>query len=92
MHGDLATATGAILIATTSGPLDYVEASDSDAPRVHGINVNALPWKATTDVVGGYRYNGPMSKVLHEDAETGASTTMVRVPAGYGVPPPPTSG
>ena len=49
-------------------------------PHIEFIQSQALPWR--DDVFGG-RFDGASVKVLSEDEETGAASTMVRYPAGW---------
>jgi hypothetical protein len=89
IHGGASTEGGAIVIESFTGAVDFTAATDKEqaaAPVSRGIDVDAIPWSQTSELVEGYTYVGPLSKVLREDPETGGSTSMVRLPPGYAHP------
>lgn len=89
IHGASHTESGAILIESFTGPCDFTAATEeeqADPPISRGIDVDGVEWSATSELVEGYTYVGPLSKVLREDPETGGSTSLVRLPAGYAHP------
>jgi quercetin dioxygenase-like cupin family protein len=86
IHGDSRTEAGAVLIESFAGACDFASATEDEqaaAPVSRGIDVDSVEWSATSELVDGYTYVGPLSKVLREDPETGGSTSMVRLPPGY---------
>jgi hypothetical protein len=86
IHGDSHTESGAVVIEAFTGPCDFIAATDEEkaaTPVSRGVDVDSLEWKATNEVVDDYSYAGPLSKMLREDPETGASTSMVKLPPRY---------
>ena len=49
-------------------------------PHIEFIQSQAVPWR---DDLWNGRFDGAHVKILSEDDETGAASTMVRYPAGW---------
>lgn len=89
IHGDSDTQSGAILISSFTGAVDFTAATEAEraTPAVsRGIDADAIEWSQTSELVEGYTYVGPLTKMLREDPVTGGSASLVRLPPGYAHP------